>query len=80
MSAPVRTTCGGGAAAWVAGFLAAPGIQGSLQLEQQEIECSRRVWQPVWPIRSGILAWRTPSLTEKPGRPQSTGSQRVGHD
>ena len=22
----------------------------------------------------------TPSLTEKPGRPQSTGSQRVGHD
>ena len=32
-----------------------------------------------WPIRSSILAWRTPSLTEKPGRPQSTGSQRVGH-
>ena len=29
---------------------------------------------------SSILAWRTPSLTEKPGRPQSTGSQRVGHD
>ena len=33
-----------------------------------------------WPMRSNILAWRTPSLTEKPGRPQSTGSQRVGHD
>ena len=32
-----------------------------------------------WPIRSSILAWRSPSLTEKPGRPQSTGSQRVGH-
>ena len=32
-----------------------------------------------WPIRSIILAWRTP-LTQKPGRPQSTGSQRVGHD
>ena len=30
-----------------------------------------------WPIRSSILAWRSPSLTEKPGRSQSTGSQRV---
>ena len=27
--APVRDRCGGGAAAWVAGVLAAPGIQGS---------------------------------------------------
>ena len=33
-----------------------------------------------WQICFSILAWRTPSLTEKPGRPQSTGSQRVGHD
>ena len=35
-----------------------------------------------WPIHSSILAWRTPppSLTEKPGRLQSTGSQRVEHD
>ena len=33
-----------------------------------------------WPICSNILAWRTPSLTEKPGRPQSTELQRVGHD
>ena len=32
-----------------------------------------------WPIRSSMFAWRTPSLTEKPGRPQSTGPQRVGH-
>ena len=28
---------------------------------------------------SGILAWRIP-WTEEPGRLQSTGSQRVGHD
>ena len=28
-SAPVRARCGGGAAAWVAGVLAAPGTQGS---------------------------------------------------
>ena len=33
-----------------------------------------------WPIGSSILAWRTPSLTEETGRPQSTGSQRVGQD
>ena len=28
---------------------------------------------------SGVLAWRIP-WTEKLGRPQSTGSQRIGHD
>ena len=35
--ASVRARCGGGAAAGVAGVLAAPGTQGSWQLEQQEI-------------------------------------------
>ena len=44
---PVRARCGGGAAAWVAGVLAAPGTQGNWRLGQQEIQCSRRVWQPV---------------------------------
>ena len=43
--APVR--CGGGAAAWVSGVLAAPGTQEGWQLGQQEIQCSRRVWQPI---------------------------------
>ena len=33
-----------------------------------------------WPIPFSILAWRTPSLKQKPGRPQSTSSQRVGHN
>ena len=28
---------------------------------------------------SSILAWRT-TLTKKPGRPQSVGSQRIGHN
>ena len=28
---------------------------------------------------SGILAWEIP-WTEEPGRPQSMGSQRVGHN
>ena len=30
-------------------------------------------------IHSSILAWRTP-WTQEPGRQQSTGLQRVGHD
>ena len=34
----------------------------------------RRAWQP-----TSILAWRI-SWTEEPGRLQSTGSQRVGHN
>ena len=34
--APVRARCGGGAAAWVAGVLAAPGTPGSWHLGQQE--------------------------------------------
>ena len=42
---PVRARCGGGAAAWVAGVLAAPGTQGSWHLGQQEIQRSRRIWQ-----------------------------------
>ena len=36
-SAPVRARCEGGAAAWVAGVLAAPGTQGSWWLGQPEI-------------------------------------------
>ena len=76
----MRARCGGGATAWVAGVLAAPGTQGSWQLGQQEIQCSRGYGNQYWPIYSSILAWRTPSQTEKPGRPPSTGSQRVGHN
>ena len=78
--APMRARCGRGAAAWIAGVLAAPGTQGSWQLGQQEIQCSRRVWQPVL---ANMLQYsclkNPPSQTEKPGRPQSTGSQRVRH-
>ena len=44
---PLRARRGGGAAAWIAGVLAAPGTQESWQLGQQEIKCSRRVWQQV---------------------------------
>ena len=41
-SAPVRARCGGGAATWVTGALAAIGTQGSWWLAQQEIKYSRR--------------------------------------
>jgi len=44
---PERARCGGGAAAWVTGVLAARGTQGDWQLGQQETECSRKAWQPV---------------------------------
>ena len=60
--APVRARCGGGAAAWVAGVLAAPGTQGSWQLGQQEIECSRRVWQPVLANTLQYSCLENPSL------------------
>ena len=36
-SAPMIASCGGVAAAWIAGVLAVPGTQGSWQLVQQEI-------------------------------------------
>ena len=44
VSASVRLRCGGGESASIAGVLAAPGTQGSWQLGQQEIQCSRMVW------------------------------------
>ena len=44
---PCEAQCGGGVAAWLTGVLAASGTQGSWRLEQQEIQCARRVWQPV---------------------------------
>ena len=79
--APVRARCGGGAAAWVARVLAAPATQGSWQLGKQEIKCSKRVWQPVATSigQYAPVPGETP-LMEKPGRPQSTGSQRIGQN
>ena len=57
---PVRARCGGGAAAWVAGVLAAPGPQGGWRLGQQEMRCSRRYGSQCWPLRSSVPAWRPP--------------------
>ena len=50
--------------------------------ETQEMPLQSRVWED--PLEEGmathssILAWRIP-WTERPGRLQSTGSQRVRH-
>ena len=66
--ASVRARCGGGAAAWVAGVLAAPGTQGGWQLGQQEIYALEGYGNQYWPIHSSILAWRT-ALPDRPGRP-----------
>ena len=77
----MRARCGGGAAAWVAGVLAAQGTQGELAARAagnivllKGMATSIGQWSPVF------LLGKAPSLTEKPGRPQSTGSQRVKHD
>ena len=75
----MRPRCGGGAAACVTGVLVAPGTQGRWQLEQQEIQCSRGVWQPVLANTLQYSCLENP-LTEKPGRPQPTGLQRVVPD
>ena len=75
----MRARCGDVAAAWVTGVLAASGTQGGWWLGQQEIQCSRRVWQPALASALQCSCLENP-LTEKPGRPQSTGLQRVGQD
>ena len=71
--------CGGGAAAWVTGALAAPGPQGNWRLGQQEIQSLEGYGSQYWPIHSSVVVWRPP-LSEKPSRTQSVGSQRVGND
>ena len=53
--------------------LAAKQEMGVLLLGQEDPREKEMVTQ------SSILAWRIP-WTEEPGRLQSTGSQRVGHD
>ena len=60
---------------WQHQVLRGVGGQGS-----RKYSALKRYGNQSWPICSSILAWRTPSLKEKPGRPQSTGSQRAGHD
>ena len=78
--APVKARCGGGTAAWDAGVLAAPGTRdvvaraaGNTVFQKGMATCIG-LYAPV------IFPGEPPSLTEKPGRPQSTGLQSPGHD
>ena len=75
----MRARCGGGAAAWVAGVLAAPGTQGVGGYGSRKYSALEGYGNQYWPIHSNILAWRTP-LAEEPSSLHSTESQRVGHD
>ena len=52
----------------------------SLQCRRPEFDpwVRKILWRRELAIHSSILAWRI-SWTEEPGRPQSLGSQRVGH-
>ena len=77
--APVRARCGGGAAAWVTGILAAPGTQGSWRLGQQEIQCSRRVWQPVLAHMRQCSCLGNPFPDREAWQGQSAGLQGVRH-
>ena len=54
----MRARCGGGAAAWVAGVLAAPGTQGSWPGEGSRKYALEGYDTQYWPIRSSILTWR----------------------
>ena len=65
------------------------GLQGSWQQQvfgvvggsgSREYSALEGYGNQYWPIHSSILGCRTPSLTETPGRPQSTGLQRAGLD
>ena len=50
--------------------------------DEDEIFLKRCTWKPLEKeveTHSSILAWKIPWI-EEPGRPQSLGSQRVGHD
>ena len=75
----MRARCGVGAAAWVAGVLAAlRGVGGQGSRKYSALEGYGNQY---WPVHSRILAWRTPSsLTEMRGRPPFTGQQRAAHD
>ena len=79
MFAPVRARCGGGAAAWVAGDLAAPGTQGSFSYGSRKYSALEGYDNNIGQYAPVFLPGEPP-LTQKPGRPQSTGLQRVGRD
>ena len=76
--APVRTRCEGGAAAWVTGVLTAPG-SGGLVAKAEGNVLRKGMATSIGQYARVFLPGEPPFLTEKPGRPQSTGLQWVGY-
>ena len=77
----MRARCGGGAAAWVVGVLAAPGTQAVGGEGSRKYSALEGYGNQYWAVRSSVVAWRTPSsLTELPGRPQIRERQKAAHD
>ena len=52
--------CGGGATAWVAGVLAAQVLRGVGSYGSRKYSALGGYGNQYWPVRSSILAWRTP--------------------
>ena len=46
---------------------------------ERDLDASHRQLEKAMAPHSSTLAWKIP-WTEEPGRPQSTGSQTIGHD
>ena len=78
--APLRARCGDGTAAGVAGVLAAPDTQGSWRLGQQEMQCSRRVWQAVLTDTLQYSCLENPHPWQRSLAGQSTVLRRVRHN
>ena len=69
----MRARCGGGAAAWVAGVLAAPGTQGSFSYGSRKYSALEGYDNNIGQYAPVFLPGEPPSVTEKPGRPGLQG-------
>jgi len=71
---PVRANCGGGALLRLQGFWQHQVLRGVGGQGSRKYSALEGYGNQYWPIRSSMPAWRNP-LTDKPGRPQTTGPQ-----
>ena len=79
LGSPLRARRGGGAVLGSQGFWQHQVLRGADGWGSRKHSALEGCGNQCWPICSSVLAWRTP-LTEKPGRPQSTGLQIVRQD
>ena len=74
----MRARCGGDVGAWVTGVLAAAGTRELSARAAGNIVLLKDMATSIGQYTPVFLPGEPP--TQKPGRPQSTGSQSVGHD